>query len=269
MKYQLLVLDIDGTVTNSEKKVLEETKDAVIRIQEQGVSVVLASGRPPEGVYPIARELQLDRFGSYILAFNGAKILDFRTGRCIFEKCLPRHIPARLLEDARKNGIGMAAYQNGVILSGTGPDPYQQMESRISGMKLQYEPDLAAFSGLSANECLLTGDPQDMENLEPVFVHRYFHEVEIFHSEPFYLEVTPKGIDKSYGLKHLLKILGISREAMVCCGDSYNDIGMLQTAGVGVSMANAPEQVKMVADYVTVNDNDHNGIVEVIQRFFA
>ena len=268
MNYQLLVLDIDGTVTNSKKEVLKKTREAVIRIQEQGIRVVLASGRPPEGVFPIARELQLDRFGSYVLAFNGARIIDFRTRNCMFEKCLPRHIPARLLEEAGKNGIGMAAYQEGFILSGTGTNKYLELESFISGMRIEHETDPSVFSRLSVNECLLTGDPQDMENLEPVFKRRYFHEVEIFNSEPFYLEVTPKNVDKAYGLKHLLRILEIPREAMVCCGDSYNDMGMLQTAGVGVAMANAPDRVKAVADYVTVNDNDHDGIAEVIERFF-
>ena len=74
-------------------------------------------------------------------------------------------------------------------------------------------------------------------------------------------------MDKAYGLKYLLQALGIPREKMVCCGDSYNDISMLQYAGLGIAMENAPEQVKMVADAVTEKDNDHDGIVEVIERF--
>ena len=71
MNYELLVLDIDGTVTNSEKQVLPRTKEAILRIQKAGVKVVLASGRPPEGVFPVARELGFETYGSYILSFNG------------------------------------------------------------------------------------------------------------------------------------------------------------------------------------------------------
>ena len=119
MGYELLVLDIDGTVTNSEKKVLPKTREAVFQIQRMGVKVVLASGRPPEGVLPVAGELGFDRYGSYILAFNGGKILDARTGRCVFEKCLPRHLPGCLWEDAVRNQIGMAAYRTGTIVAGT------------------------------------------------------------------------------------------------------------------------------------------------------
>lgn len=77
MKYKLLVLDIDGTVTNSDKKVLEKTRKAVIHLQEKGVLVAIASGRSPKGVFSIARELEFQRFGNYIISFNGAKIINF------------------------------------------------------------------------------------------------------------------------------------------------------------------------------------------------
>lgn len=75
-------------------------------------------------------------------------------------------------------------------------------------------------------------------------------------------------MDKAYGLKHLLEILNIKREEMVCCGDSYNDISMIRFAGLGVAMANAQKKLKDSADYITERDNNHNGIVEVIERFF-
>lgn len=69
-------------------------------------------------------------------------------------------------------------------------------------------------------------------------------------------------------MKYLLPMLGISREKMVCCGDSYNDIRMLQYAGLGVAMKNGPEKVKMMANFVTEDDNDHDGIAGMIRRFF-
>lgn len=268
MGYELLVLDIDGTVTNSEKEVMPGTRDEVIHIQKQGVKVILASGRPPEGIYPVARTLHLDQYDSYLLAFNGGKIIHMQTGKCIFEKHLPAHIPRRLWKDAKEHGVGMAAYGDGMILAGTLPDRYLELESRISHMPIEYHENLGAEKNLVVNQCILTGDPDTLERIEPTLYCRYFHEAEIFHSEPFYLEVSPKNVDKAYGLKYLLRVLGISREKMVCCGDSYNDIRMLQYAGKGVAMKNAPEAVKMVADLVTENDNDHDGIAEVVRKFF-
>ncbi len=269
MKYELLVLDIDGTVTNSRKEVMPRTRKEVIRLQKQGVKVVLASGRPPEGIYPIARTLKLDEFDSYILAFNGGKIIHLRTGKCIFERRLPAHIPKRLWKDALDNGIGMAAYAEGVILAGTVPDQYLKLESGITRMPIRYYKELGNQMELVVNQCILTGDPDILDRVEPVLFGRYFHEAQIFHSEPFYLEVSPKNVDKAYGLKYLLPMLNITREKMVCCGDSYNDIRMLQYAGLGVAMKNAPGGVRNVADVVSKDDNDHDGIAGVVRQIWG
>lgn len=267
MDYELLVLDIDGTVTNSKKEITSRTREAVIQIQKKGIKVVLASGRPPKGVYPVARALQLEEHDSYLLTFNGGRILRMKTGECMFGKRLPLHIPKRLQKDARLHGIGMAAYGEKVIYAGTMPDKYLEFESSISRMPIEYHEKLGSGLDFAVNQCILTGEPEVLERVEPILFHKYYHEAQIFHSEPFYLEVSPKNVDKAYGLKYLLQALGIPREKMVCCGDSYNDISMLQYAGLGIAMENAPEQVKMVADAVTEKDNDHDGIVEVIERF--
>ena len=82
-------------------------------------------------------------------------------------------------------------------------------------------------------------------------------------SEPFFIEITPKGIDKAASLEHLCKIIGSSRENMIACGDGFNDISMIKYAGVGVAMANAQEEVKAVADYITAS-NDEDGVAQVI-----
>ena len=79
MDYQILVLDLDGTLTNSKKEITQPTLEALIEIQEAGKKVVLASGRPTQGVMPLAEQLHLEDYGSYILSFNGGRITDCRT----------------------------------------------------------------------------------------------------------------------------------------------------------------------------------------------
>lgn len=268
MKYRLLVLDIDGTVTNSRKEVTEKTRKAIIRLQEKGVRVAIASGRHPRGVIPVAQLLDFQRFENFILAFNGAKIMDVRHRRCIYERTLPAHIPSRLWKDATQKGLGILTYTDNALIAGTKPDAYTELEARISHIPIEYREDFCRAVKFPVNGCLITGSPEDIEAMEPVFAHRYFHETQIFRSEPCFLEVVPKNVDKAYSLKHLLSILGIAREEMVCCGDSFNDISMLRYAGLGVAMANGQKEVKDVANYITENDNDHDGIAEVIERFF-
>lgn len=268
MSYQLLVLDIDGTVTNSEKQVTPKTKEAILHLQEQGVHVVLASGRPPEGIYPIAQELGFDQYGGYVIAFSGAKIMDYKTRQCVFEKNLSPHLPARLWEDALKHEVGLITHRDGVIVAGTQINQYMELESRLTNMPMEYHEDFGKYVDFGVNECLIMADPEVLDEVEPIFECKYFHEAQLFRSESFLIEVAPKNVDKAYGLKHLLEILNIPREEMVCCGDSCNDIRMLEFAGLGVAMKNASDNVKNVADYVTECDHNHDGIAEVVERFF-
>lgn len=269
MSYRLLVLDIDGTVTNSNKEVTPKTREAVIRLQEKGVSVVLASGRPPMGIYPVAEKLKINEFGNYILAYNGAKLIKCSTQQCVHQDKLPSYLPSRLWKDALSYGFGLISYGDHALITGTETDEYMELESRISGLPIEYRDDFGAYTRtIPVNECLITGNPEDLADLEPILSRKYWHDAEIFHSEPYFLEVTPKNVDKAYGIKQLLELLGVRKEDVVCCGDSFNDIKMLQYAGLGVAMANASDPIKWIADYVTVNDNDHDGIAEVIERFF-
>lgn len=268
MKYKLLVLDIDGTVTNSKKEVSEKTKEAIIHLQERGIPVAIASGRSPQGTSYVAEKLEFQRFGSYIMPFNGARILNFKTKECVYSKTLPPRLPGKLWKDAQQYGAGIITYHGDEIVAGTCPDKYMDIEAKINGIPVVYHEDFGTYVDFPVNKCLMTGEPEDLEALEPVFAQKYMHEAQVFRSEPYFLEITPKNVDKAYCLRHLLDILGIKREEMVCCGDGFNDLSMIQFAGLGVAMANAQQKVKEVADYITENDNDHDGIAEVIERFF-
>ena len=88
----------------------------------------------------------------------------------------------------------------------------------------------------------------------------------VYRSEPFFLEILPKGIDKAQSLDQLLHALGMDREEMIACGDGYNDLSMIQFAGLGVAMANAVLPVRNAADYVTLSNND-DGVAQVVEKF--
>ena len=88
MDYKIIVLDLDGTLTNRDKIITPRTRDALMEAQKAGNIVVLASGRPTPGVEPLARELEMDRFGSYILSYNGGMITNCKTGETVFSSLL-------------------------------------------------------------------------------------------------------------------------------------------------------------------------------------
>ena len=105
-----------------------------------------------------------------------------------------------------------------------------------------------------------------MEKLEKKAAKDVEGRLSVYRSEGFYLEMMPLGVDKAYGVAKLLERLGYRRSQMVCCGDGFNDLPMIEYAGFGVAMANAPEQLKEKADYVAPSC-DEDGLVDVITRF--
>ena len=267
MKYQILVLDLDGTLTNSKKEITPPTLNALIEIQEAGKKVVLASGRPTRGVESLARQLHLEKYGSYILSFNGARITDCRSGEVIYNKALPADAITDIYEIAARYPIDILGYTETELLSGLTPTRYSELESRINHMPLRRTSAFCEeVSRQSNNKFLLTGEPEEIEKARQEMTARFRGYLNIYCSDPFFLEIMPQNIDKAYSLQKLLSSIGLTADEMICCGDGYNDVTMIESAGLGVAMQNAQPLVLEKADYIT-KSNDEDGVLNVINQF--
>lgn len=266
MAYEVLVLDIDGTLTNSKKEITPKTLEAIIQAQEEGIKVVIASGRPTPGITKIAKTVKLDEYGGYVLSFNGGKIINFKTGEVIYNETLPKGMIPSIYEEAVENQVGIISYEGDDAIAGNGIDEYNELEARINGIGLREVEDFPNYVRFPVNKCLLTGKPEHMAEVEQKMKDRFGNFLNIYRSEPFFVEVMPQNIDKAYSLGKLLKHLGLERSQMIACGDGFNDLSMIKYAGLGVAMANAQEAVKQAADYVTTS-NDEDGVAKVIHKF--
>lgn len=267
MKYQVLVLDLDGTLTNSKKEITAPTKQALLEIQEAGKTIVLASGRPVNGVAPLAKELKLDCFGGYMLSFNGARITRCSTGEIIYNRTLPPEIIKPVYDYVKTfPGLDILSYTDTQIISGLMPDKYVEIESRINSMEVVSVEDFPSALNFPVNKLLITGEPGLLETLIEPLQKQYHGLLNIYRSEPFFLEIMPRNIDKAQSLQKLLNSIGLTADAMICCGDGYNDLSMIEYAGLGVAMENAQPIIKESADFIT-RSNDEDGILHVINLF--
>lgn len=269
MKYQVLVLDLDGTLTNSKKEITAPTKQALIEIQEAGKIIVLASGRPINGVAPLAAELRMDRFGGYMLSFNGARITRCSTGEILYDRTVPPEIIRPIYDYVRTfPGLDLISYTDTQILSGIRPNNYVEIESGINNMEIVSVEDFPAALDFPVNKLLIPGDPQVLETLIDPLRAKYHGLLNIYRSEPFFLEIMPRNIDKAQSLQKLLNSIGLTADSMICCGDGYNDLSMIEFAGLGVAMENAQPIIKESADYIT-RSNDEDGILHVVNQFMG
>ena len=233
MAYQILALDLDGTLTNSQKEITKPTLDALIEIQEAGKKVVLASGRPTKGVVPLAEQLHLEDYGSYILSFNGGRITDCRTKKAIYNKILPADCAKGVYETVIKyagHGVDILTYTSEHILSGIHSNQYTELESRINQMPIiDAGADFLDVIPDDPNKFLVTGDPDILDQIRKELSKQFHSYLSVYCSDPFFVEVMPAGIDKAHSLLKLLTSIGLTADEMICCGDGYNDLTMIET----------------------------------------
>ena len=123
MKYKLIVLDLDGTLTHSKKVITPRNREILIRVQEQGVRLVLASGRPTYGIVPLANELRMNEFGGFILSYNGGEIINRGTHEMIYENVLPNDVVPVLYECARSHQLSILTYDGAEIVTENSQGP--------------------------------------------------------------------------------------------------------------------------------------------------
>lgn len=266
--YKMIVLDLDGTLTNREKKITPRTKEALMRAQEQGKIVVLASGRPTYGVMPLAQELNLEMYGGYILSFNGGIIMNCKTKEVVFSRQLPAEENGRIIDLAQEHNVSILTYEKKMILTNRPNDQYVQLESRINSLEVKEMSieELKTHVTFSVPKFLMTDDGDYLAIVEPKVKAALGKNFSVYRSDPFFLEILPKGVDKAQSLERLLSVMDMKREEMIACGDGYNDLTMIQYAGLGVAMGNGVLPVRKAADYITLT-NEEDGVAHVVEKF--
>ncbi len=264
MQYKLIATDIDDTLLNKEKQLTPRTKSALIKAQENGVKLAVASGRLPYGVRPYAEALDIFRHGGYYMGFNGGAIMNSRD-----ELIGSSYLDSRYIEPVydilRPTNVTAMVHKGAKIYADSKVNDYTRIESDVIGLPLNVVDDLPSFIDWNIHKFLLAGDPDELKELEQKLLSSLGDELDIYLSAPWFLEVMPKGVTKGTGLETICADLGITLNEAIAFGDSYNDIFMLKAAGMGVAMGNAEEAVKEAANTVT-DDCDHDGIALALER---
>lgn len=264
--FTLLALDLDGTLTNSNKEITPRTYDALMDAQRRGVKVVLASGRPVYGMEHLAQQLHMEEYGGYVLAFNGGKLIDWQTKEVIMEQKLPDELVARIYHSAVDADLAVLTYRGKTIVTNKAFDRHVMHNAYINRLPLIELHDFLNEIEYPVNKCLIVGEPERLAVLEKKMQAEYGDTMGIYRSQPFFLECVPPGIDKAHALDVLCRERGIKNEEIIACGDAWNDLSMIEFAGLGVAMGNAVDDLKAQADYVTAS-NEEDGVAEVIDKF--
>lgn len=271
-----ILLDIDGTLTNDRKEITPKTREALLKAQENGIRLALASGRPDQGLVKYAKILEMEKHHGIFVCYNGAKVMDCESGEVYFNQAMSIEEAKAVLEHMKKFKVspivakGEYMYTNDVysgFLKRNG-DPINiiEYESRSNGYLLAEKRDLAAFVDFPVEKILNAGEPDYMKDHYEEMMEPFRDTLSCMFTSPVYFEFTARGVDKAKAIDTAFRKMGYEPSELMAFGDAQNDLSMLKYAGIGVAMGNAVEEVREAADYITLSNND-DGIAAALTDY--
>ena len=264
---RILALSLDDTLLRSDLSISQRTRQAIKQTEQLGVTVVLASGRIPEAMEQSSRLLGLNKRPGYLVSNNGALIEESNSGSIIHEAPLESNLALKICDLADAEGFTMQLYQDDVMYISRQCE-YSNYDQRVTGIRQVVVENFRAMVKEGCYKLTIPGEPAILGHVETIVKTYLGENITIFSSRPYSLEIMSKGTNKGTALAKIAKAINVSAEEVLAIGDSMNDEAMIRWAGIGVAMANADERIKSIANFVTDNNNDDDGVAEVIEKYF-
>ena len=267
MSYKLIALDIDGTLINSSHQLTDGVKRAIKKAKEKGVKVVLCTGRPLKGVEQFLDELNLKEEGDYAATFNGALVQDTFTENPISHLTLKYEDLIDLYNLSLEVGCRSHFYDTKTLYTfNKDISDYTVLESQLTGAHLNFATLDEISKDISMSKFMMIDHPEILDECIKKIPKKYYEKYTIVRSTPSFLEFLNPKANKGSGISLLADELGITKDEIICVGDAGNDKHMIEYAGLGVAMGNATEEIKELADYITLSNNE-DGVAHVINKF--
>ncbi|NLC96335.1 MAG: HAD family phosphatase [Erysipelotrichaceae bacterium] len=276
MSIKVIIIDIDGTLTNSSKEITKKTHDALIKAQEMGIKVILASGRTPNGMMDYAKKLDMEKHHGLLVCYNGSRVIDCQSNKILYDhamsvedsKAVLKHMKnfkARPIIDKGEYMYVNDVFDN-IVKANNKEINILKYESRGNKYLLCEKEDLVEFVDFPLNKILTYGDEEYLKQNYKNMMEPFKDKLNCMFTGPVYFEFTAKGIDKAKALDSVLIPMGYKKEEMIAFGDGHNDISMVNYAGYGIAMANAVSDLKDIADDITLS-NEEDGIAHSLYKY--
>lgn len=288
--YKLIAIDLDGTLLNSYGVITENTKKIIKKVEEQGVNIILASGRPIDSIQAIANEIESKK---YFIAGNGAIVYDIEKDEIIYENCLKKQKVLEIIKICEENSIGYSIYTEKEILTTAlkynvlyyhkenlkKPEDKKTKISIIQNMEEYIKNDNTSrylkITVCDEDKIVFDSIIRKLRNLKDIEVLDVSHMArktikqgtEEIAVEYYYTEISRKNVDKWNAIEFLAKKLEIESKDIMAIGDNINDKQMIENAGLGVAMGQSTPVITNVANEVTSSNNEE-GVAKILQKHY-
>lgn len=259
---QIIFSDIDGTLLNDQHQMMELTRDAIIKVQNNNIPFVIISARSPSGIYPI---LEKNKLKCTIIAYSGGMILDSNR-EVIYQQGMDAKLAVSIINylEEQKYDLAWNVYSFDQWFVKNRQDKRVQREERIveTTSKVVNIDQMKQLTVVHKILCIC--NQEQILEIEQQLKDK-FPECMIVKSSNILLEIMIKDTSKAAAVKKLCDLWNFDITKAIAFGDQYNDLEMLQTVGYGYAMANAPAEIREIVGRVTL-DNNHDGIYDALEK---
>lgn len=264
---RIIAIDLDDTLLRSDLTVSDYTVRVLQRTAASGIHVVLCSGRTDSAILPFVRRLGLagSEHGRYIIAQNGATVLNLHSRREIYARTVAPEVLVQANRLAAARGLTSEVYDSSTIFVPE-DNEWARVDVRLTGLRMEVVADYEDFLRRGHPKLLIPGRPEQLLPLQDELRGKLGGKCVVFTSKPYFLEVLPMNCGKGEALEWLSLRLGIDRESTMAFGDSMNDESMLRYAAHGTAMSNGLDAIKALSRHVTERTNDDDGLAHFIEE---
>lgn len=264
---KVIALDIDGTLFNAHEDIMPLTRQMLMKAHQQGITLILASGRSVHGLKSLVSRLDFPLENTMLIGYNGASLIDASTHEILFQSIIRQDLATSILNSTRNHPVTVMIPVDDELWVEDDQHPLVIYEAQTENLKLRLDKDLSKLK-LNPIKIMITSDKENLKNFFDQLPEDLHHQAIFARSGDVYLDVTNLGCDKGSALQRYCELKGISRNEVIAFGDNYNDLSMIEYAGTGIAMGNAVEDLKKVANEVTLTNNE-DGIGVWLQKYLC
>jgi Cof subfamily protein (haloacid dehalogenase superfamily) len=264
--FRLAAIDLDGTLLGPDKTISVDNFNAVQKLRDNGVTVIIASGRRHQNSVRFQRQLDLT---GPIIACQGGLIRDGESGNVIEAHFLPQSATRQIVTEAESRGIQTIYYHLDHLYVAERNNKWIDLYEARVGERAETLPNLEQLDGRRALKIVWYGAPETLSKVRSEMVAHYSEKADVLSTERENLEFMPRGINKATALAKVVAEYGIRQQEVLAFGDGENDVQMLAWAGIGVAMNHGSQAAIAGAKRVSPAGPPETAFARAVEELFA
>jgi len=263
MSYKLVAADMDGTLLNSKDIITKRTQDSIKELVNKGIVFTICTGRPIQGIERYNKILKLD---APFITYNGAMIVESISKDVLFQKNLTNNDAKKIYQLGQELKTTIIIWSNNKLYVNS-INKRTQNYKKLSLVEPIIIDDIEKIANDGITKILWYDEVEKIRKYESTVYKEVSDGVNFCTSKPIFLEFFNSSVSKAVALKKIGDLLNIRKEEIIAIGDGFNDLPMLEYAGLGVAMGNAPKKIKERCHFIT-KSNDDDGVASFIEKHF-